>query len=98
MNIMISQPMSGKSVEQIRAERADVVEALSAKGHYVVDSIFTTAANTKNTPLWCLGASFQLIADCDAVLFMDGWEKARGCRMEMEACKQYGVPVILQSI
>lgn len=98
MNIMISQPMRGKSTDQIKAERAEVEAALQAKGHYVIDSVFTTIPNTKNKPLWCLGASFQIIADCDAVYFMDGWEDARGCRMEMEACKQYGVPIILQGV
>ena len=98
MKIMISQPMRGKSVEQIKAERADVERALRAKGHFVEDSIVTLAPDTKNIPLWCLGYAFQVISDCDAVLFMDGWEEARGCRMEMEACKQYGVPVILQGI
>ena len=98
MNIMISQPMRGKSTDQIKAERAEVEAALKAKGHHVEDSIFTTMPDTKNNPLWCLGAAFKIIATCDAVYFMDGWEDARGCRMEMEACKQYGVPIILQGV
>ena len=69
MKIMISQPMRGKSVEQIKAERADVERALMAKGHSVEDSIVTLAPGTKNIPLWCLGYAFQIISDCDAVLF-----------------------------
>lgn len=29
----------------------------------------------------------------DAVYFMKGWEKARGCRIEYEACVTYGVAI-----
>lgn len=96
--ILISQPMRGKTKEQIEKEREPIVKALGEKGYYVMDSVFTTAPEVSNIPLWCLGMSFTLIADCDAVFFMDGWEEARGCRMEYEACKAYGIPIILQGV
>jgi hypothetical protein len=99
MRIFISQPMRGKSREQIEAERAPIVEALKAKGHEVKDSFLDNEGwDIKNVPLWCLGHSFVLLADCDAVLFMDGWEEARGCRMEYDACVIYGVPIMFQGV
>ena len=33
MKVMISQPMKGKTTEQVRAEREAVVKSLEAKGH-----------------------------------------------------------------
>jgi hypothetical protein len=46
---------------------------------------------SKDAALDCLVKSLQIIAQCDTVYFMDGWLNARGCLMEFEACKRYGV-------
>jgi len=40
MKIMISQPMKGKTNEQIREERAEIVKRLQEEGHGVVDTVF----------------------------------------------------------
>jgi len=39
MKVMISQPMKGKTTEQVRAEREAVVKSLEAKGHTVNDNM-----------------------------------------------------------
>ena len=95
MRVMISQPMKGLTLEQITLNRAEAVKRLEAEGHEVVDSIVTDEppANS-NQALFCLGKSFQIMAKCDAVLFLEGWDKARGCRMERAACEAYGVQVM----
>ena len=98
MNIVISQPMAGKTTAQIHEERRAVVQALESKGHTVAETVFTDEPLVNNPALYHLGMAFQFIASSDAVLFMEGWESARGCRMEMEACKAYGVPIILQGV
>ena len=97
MKIVISQPMNGLTEDQIRANRAAVVDELTAQGHTIVDSVFPDfdTSKVKNVPLCFLGKSFQLIAEeADAVYFMSGWESARGCRMEFEACSAYGIKVM----
>lgn len=94
MRVMISQPMNGLSAEEIRERRAAVVARLEAEGHEVVDTVFTeTPPEGDNQALWYLGKSLQAIAGVDAVYFMDGWDKARGCRIEYEACVTYGVAI-----
>lgn len=56
----------------------------------VVDTVFTeTPPEGDNQALWYLGKSLQAIAGVDAVYFMEGWDKARGCRIEYEACVTY---------
>ena len=85
--IMISQPMRGKSEEQIRSERAQRVKKIEEKGNEVVDTIFA---------IWYLAKSIDAISKVDAVMFMDGWQNARGCKIEHEICLQYGRTIMYE--
>ena len=40
MKIMISQPMRGKTEEEIKAEREEVVKQLESEGHEVLQTVF----------------------------------------------------------
>ena len=39
MKIMISQPMNGKTNEQIKEERKELVEELEEQGHTVINNL-----------------------------------------------------------
>ena len=41
MKAMLSQPMAGKSEEEIKATREKAIKALEAKGYEVVNTFFT---------------------------------------------------------
>ena len=41
MKAMLSQPMAGKSEEEIKVTREKVIKALEAKGYEVVNTLFT---------------------------------------------------------
>lgn len=98
MKVMISQPMKGLSVEQVKANRKAVVEKLEAKGHEVVDTVVAeTPPETEHQALWYLGKSLELMAQCDACVFMKGWDVARGCRIEHAAALDYGVEVWMEN-
>lgn len=91
MKIMISQPMNVKTEEQIRKEREDVVNKLEKAGYEVVDTIFADETPKDCDPaVYYLSKSIEAISKVDTVLFMNGWHKARGCRIEHEVCMQYG--------
>jgi Asp-tRNA(Asn)/Glu-tRNA(Gln) amidotransferase A subunit family amidase len=92
MKVIISQPMAGKTEDQVRAERAEMVKQLEAAGYEVVDTVFPNFTNEGNIPLKYLAKSLEAIADVDLVFFMPGWESARGCRIERQCCIDYGVP------
>lgn len=95
---MISQPMRGKTEEQIRSERESLVTALlNQEDTIVVDSIIQSFDTVGNTPLWCLAKSLEIMSKCDVVYFMPGWENARGCRIEHECCKEYGIKTVYTS-
>lgn len=90
MKIMISQPMKGKTNEQIRQERAELVKELEEQGHEVIDTIFENAPADEDTAIYMLSQSIRYIGKVDAVVFMPGWENARGCRIEYEVADNYG--------
>ena len=99
VKVFISQPMRGRSQDEIEEERdelfADVACMLAEKGEDCreVPSYLPTVAEQMGE-LYCLGASIQLLADADVAVFAKGWEKSRRCRVERECAELYGVEVV----
>ncbi len=90
MKLMISQPMRGKTTEQIEAERNALVEQLEKEGHEVVNTIFAEETPKDcDTALFYLSKSIEAIGKVDGVVFMPGWNAARGCRIEYDVAVQY---------
>ena len=102
MKAMISQPMNGKEIDEINAEREHAVAELEAAGYEVVNTVFTDEwynedamekRGVTHKPLCFLSKALEEMAMCDAVYFCDGWKNARGCRLENEAAVAYGVNI-----
>ena len=102
---MLSQPMTGKSEEEIAAAREKAVAALEAKGYTVINTLFSDEWYSKESmerrgvaqiPLCFLAKSLENMSLCHAAYFCKGWENARGCRIEHEAAKAYGLEIIYE--
>ena len=102
---MFSQPMAGKSEEEIIATRDKAIKALKEKGFEIVNTLFTDEwySNEKMTergvvqiPLCFLAKSLENMSLCHAAYFCKGWENARGCKIEHEAAKAYGLEIIYE--
>lgn len=94
--LFISQPMKGKTDDEILKEReAAIKNAKKACGEEleVIDSFFQDAP-TEARPLWFLGKSLELLSTADIAYFTLGWEKARGCKIEHACAKEYGIEII----
>lgn len=95
----ISQPMKGKSEDQIREERKELVQKLKEMGYETIDSVFSDFPNVDDEytsiPLAYLSKSLNLLAKCNGVAFASGWENARGCKIEHECAKEYGIPILI---
>ena len=93
MKFFISQAMNGRTDEEIKREREEVISAmreLNPDAEFI-DSFFESAPHDAN-PLWYLGKSFELLSEADCCIIVDyAHEKARGCKMEYEACIAYGI-------
>lgn len=102
---MFSQPMAGKSNEEIIATREKAIKVLKEKGFEIVNTLFTDEWYSKEKmaergviqiPLCFLAKSLENMSLCHAVYFCKGWENARGCKIEHEVAKAYGLEIIYE--
>lgn len=105
MKAMLSQPMAGKTEQEIIETRERAISALTEKGYKIVNTLFTDewyskeameARGVANIPLCFLAKSLENMSLCHAAYFCKGWEQARGCRIEHEAAKAYGLTIIYE--
>lgn len=95
--LFISQPMGGKTDEEILAVRKQAIEKASelvGEPVEVIDSFFRSAP-VGAKPLWFLGKSLELLADADVAYFAPGWNDARGCIIEHDCVIAYGIESIV---
>ncbi len=90
--------MMGKSDELIAAERKLIIERVkSMYGNDVeiLDSLFNdyNTSDIKHPPVEFLGKSLEVLAQADVAFFSNGWKSARGCRIEYDVARLYGIRV-----
>ena len=91
--LFISQPMRGKTDEQILLERGKAIQKAKVEiGEEVevIETFYTDFSNDAK-PLEYLARSIQDLAKADIAYFVKGWQEARGCRIEHECAVQYGI-------
>lgn len=93
MKIMISQPMKDKSKEEIIKDRENLVKIFQEKGYEIINTVFNYTFVGGNVPVKFLARAIDKLADADEVCFMNGWDKARGCKIEHQICKEYGIKI-----
>ena len=102
---MLSQPMAGKTQEEIIATREKAVAALKSRGFEVINTLFTDEWYSKEKmeergvvqiPLCFLAKSLENMSLCHAAHFCKGWEQARGCKIEHDAAVAYGLDIIYE--
>ena len=93
--VFISQPMKGKTNQEIEQERKEIIEKVEkCLGEIeVIDSFFKDAPHDAK-PLWFLGKSLELLSTADVIVLGKDWENARGCKIEHECAIQYGIKII----
>ena len=99
MKIFISIPMNGLKKEDIQFKMKEISEELPFLKNEVeiIDSWLDEEPPTDfhgNIGLWYLAKSIELLAQADLVVMAPGWENARGCIIEHEGAKRYGIPII----
>lgn len=93
IKLFISQPMNGLSDDVILKNRELAIKEVSERFNddvYVIESFLNNVPNNVK-PLWYLGESLKLMSDADVVYFADGWQYARGCKLEHECALEYGI-------
>lgn len=105
LKAMLSQPMAGKTDEEIVTTRDRAIAALNAAGYEVVNTLFTDEWYNKERmeergvvqiPLCFLAKSLDNMSKCHAAYFCKSWENARGCKIEHEVAKAYGLTILYE--
>ena len=101
MKVFISVPMSGRTDKDVSIEIEQIKkifmmyisdtnpgETVEFVDTYIQDDAPDICVTE---PIWYLGESIKILSTCDAVLFAPGYHKARGCNIEHEVTKVYGL-------
>ena len=99
---MISQPMRGKTDEEILDVRNRIAAKLQKAGYEVADTVFhftdeqMNELGVKNHAIYYIANSILAMSRCDCVYFAKGWENMRGCRIEHFIAAAYGMEVMYE--
>lgn len=94
--LFISQPMRGKTDEQVLAEREKAVQSAKEYLGEEVEEIdtFYTDFPESTKPLEYIARSIKDLATADIAYFAPGWNDFRGCKIEHMCAVEYGIQVI----
>lgn len=104
-SIFISQPMTGKSndeIKQLREESISMVtkylkndECAKDKNIELINVYpLDTDGKTNEFMIYALGEAIKSLAFADLVYFAEGWEDSKGCRIEKAIVDEYKLPFI----
>ena len=92
--VFISQPMQGKTDEEIKRVRDTDIELIKTvyPDAEIIDSFISeNPPKNSRSGVYMLGQSIQLLAEADVLFLSKGWEQARGCRIEHSVAVAYGI-------
>lgn len=96
IRLFVSQPMSGRSEEEIRAMREEAVRFVRKMYRCEVELLDSYFPGFEpDHPLQYLARSLALLAEADLAYFAEGWQDARGCRIEKACADEYGIDHIV---
>lgn len=108
-NIFISQPMTGKSEEEILATRQKEIDKIHQRfdadgveiniiASYIDDAtrkhFKEHVSDDINWDIFWLSQSLERLAMADIIWLCDGWEYSNGCNIELECATRYGVGIM----
>ena len=99
--VFISLPMKDKTDQEIlearKAAQEEIQKILYNESLQFIDTWVgeepPVALEGDMKSLWCLGKSLEKLAEADVLYCSDKWHEYRGCVLEREAAKKYGIKV-----
>lgn len=113
VRVYVSQPMKGKTNEEIEEARKvafedakqylTTVEKIPEENIELVDSFLKDYKVPESDeyhiekPIYMLGKSIQILSTADWIYMADGYVNHAGCRIELSVAKYYGIHIIYNS-
>lgn len=92
MKVFISQPMGGKTEEEIDDRRSEIINIIyQYLGKNNIEILNTNFHFPGQNALFYLAKSIEKLSKADIAVFDNDWEKYRGCRIEHECCLEYNI-------
>lgn len=88
MKIYISLPITGRDIEEVESSCIFAAGVIEKKGHTAVSPL-EVSSNPDASYAEHMGKDITVLLECDAVLFLDGWEYSGGCLLEQRAAELY---------
>lgn len=94
--VFISLGLHNKSEDEVKATLKKSVEDISS----IIGDDFIVVHNAdcdgpENVGrLYYLGEAIKQMDRCDAIYFADGWKDHKGCRVEYQVAREYGIKII----
>lgn len=89
MRVYLSGPVSHMP-DLNRAAFAEAQAALEAAGYEVINPLNLSGATDWHV---CMREDIKALMDCDAVAVLDGWERSRGAKIEVNLATRLDMPV-----
>lgn len=90
--------MRGQTEEAIlkaRSEAVKKVKSMYGEDVEILNSFFDdfNTSNVKNPAIAYLAKSIDVLAEADIAYFCKNWARTRGCRIEYDVARLYGIKV-----
>jgi hypothetical protein len=104
--VFLSQPMKGKTDEEIDKRRIEAISWINDRvienkdeSWMLIKTKFDDDYDICQLPedrkgLFFLARSLGQMVNADLIVMVDDWENYRGCRIEHETAKSYNIPII----
>lgn len=95
MKVFISQPMKGRTDEEIQSERKKIIKKIKEDhdGVKIIDNVIKDTDDDCSR-VCCLSESIKLLSEADAAYFAEGWKDADGCVIEHMICEKYDIEIL----
>lgn len=90
MRIYISLPITGQDMAEVMARVETAKAEIKEKGHTPVSPL--DQDNTQDYAT-LMGNDLRMLLKSDAAVFLQGWGKSRGCKLEHSAATIYGLEI-----
>lgn len=88
MKVYISCPITGHDIEKVKEQIYNAALSIHEEGNVAVSPL-EVSPNPEASYAEHMGRDIQALLECDAVLFLKGWETSKGCKLEMQAALIY---------
>lgn len=88
--IYISAPISGYDYEERKLLFSNTEAILVRYGYTVANPMCNGLPATASTQEH-LRADFKMLLECDAIVFLKGWERSAGCQSEFHVANSTGM-------